>query len=316
MVSKDLGVGVGLRVPHYRALREAPPRVDFFEAISENFLVDGGKPLRNLDFVLERWPVVLHGVSLSIGGPEPLDRDHLRRLKALVRRTATPWVSDHFCWTRSGGVDHHDLLPLPFTREVVALVAERARQVQDFLEVPFALENTSSYLAWRESTLTEWEFVSEVAERAGIGLLFDLNNVWVSAFNHDFDPYDFLHSVPLERVVQVHLAGHTHCGDHLIDTHVGEPIPEVLALYEDFIQMAGPVSTLLEWDDEIPALEHLLGAAERIREARDRALARREAEGPQVPRGPRPVFRRGPRADGGGWRQGGPADRALPGAAE
>jgi uncharacterized protein (UPF0276 family) len=271
----DLGVGIGLRVPHYRAIFEQRPAVDFFEIISENFMVPGGKPLYHLDRALESYRLVQHGVSLGIGGPDPPDRDYLERLKRLVKRVEPPWVSDHFCWCGSGGAHLHDLLPLPYTEQTVRIVSERARMLQDFLEVPFALENTSSYLAYTASSMSEWQFVSEIAERADIGLLFDVNNVYVAAYNHGFDAYEFVRSVPHERIVQIHLAGHTNLGKYIIDTHDGPVIDPVWDLYGETIELTGPVSTLVEWDDNIPSLEVVLQEAERARSVRDAALARR-----------------------------------------
>jgi hypothetical protein len=273
----DWGVGVGLRVPHYRHILSRQPDVDFFEIIGENFMVAGGKPLYHLERVLERYRVILHGVSLSIGGPEPPDRDYLRRLKALVRRVRPPWVSDHFCWCGAGGAHLHDLLPLPYTTEAVRRVAERAGMVQDFLEVRFALENTSSYLAYTSSSMTEWEFISEVAERADIGLMFDVNNVYVAAYNHGFDPYAYVRGIPHRRVVQVHLAGHTNLGKYIIDTHRGHVIDPVWDLYRETIELCGPVSTLIEWDDEIPDFPVLMAEAERARATRDGALGQAPA---------------------------------------
>jgi hypothetical protein len=265
----DLGVGVGLRVPHYAHVLAQRPALDFFEIISENFMQGGGKPLHHLDAVLETYRVVQHGVSLNIGGPEPLDFEYLARLKQLVQRVGPPWVSDHFCWCGAGNAHLHDLLPLPYTREVARYVAERARIVQDFLEVPFALENTSSYLAFAASSMPEWEFVSEIAERADIGLLFDVNNVYVSAYNHGFDPHEYVAAVPHERVVQIHVAGHTHKGAYIIDTHRGPVIDAVWELYRRTIELTGPVSTLVEWDDEIPEFDVLLAEVARARAVRD-----------------------------------------------
>jgi uncharacterized protein (UPF0276 family) len=235
----------------------------------------GGRPRYHLERALESYRVVQHGVSLGIGGPEEPDREYLKRLKALVQRTGTPWVSDHFCWCGSGGAHLHDLLPLPFTRELVGKIVERARMLQDFLETPFALENTSSYLTYKGSTLAEWEFISEIAERADIGLLFDVNNVFVTSYNHGLDPVDFVNSVPSERIVQIHVAGHTNYGTHIIDTHQGHVIGPVWDLYRLTIERTGAVSTLLEWDDAIPELEVLLAEAERARCERERALAAR-----------------------------------------
>ena len=265
----DLGIGVGLRVPHYRHIIEQRPPMDFFEVISENFMVDGGKPVYHLERVLEHYPVIQHGVSLGIGGPEALDRAYLQRLKALVRKVQPAWVSDHFCWCGAGGAHLHDLLPLPYTWEVVQLVAERARQVQDFLEVPFALENTSSYMAYTASQMSEWQFISEVAERADIGLMFDVNNVYVSAYNHGFDPHAFIAAVPHERIVQIHVAGHTNLGKVIIDTHRGHVIDGVWDLYRETVARTGPVSTLIEWDDEIPEWPVLAAEAEKARAIRD-----------------------------------------------
>ena len=279
----DLGIGVGLRVPHYRHIIEQRPPMDFFEIISENFMVEGGKPLFHLERVLESYRVVQHGVSLGIGGPEPLDRDYLARLKQLVRKVSPPWLSDHFCWCGAGGAHLHDLLPLPYTWEVVELVAERARAVQDYLEVPFALENTSSYMAFTASEMTEWQFISEVAERADIGLLLDVNNVYVSAYNHGFDADAFIANVPHERVLQIHLAGHTNLGKVIIDTHRGHVIDEVWDLYRATIARTGPVSTLIEWDDEIPDWSVLVAEADKARAVRDAVLHDAPGHTPRAP---------------------------------
>ena len=268
----DLGIGVGLRVPHYRHVLSQRPAVDFFEIISENFMVEGGKPIYHLEQVLERYPLIQHGVSLSIGGPEAPDPAYLARLKQLVRKVKPAWLSDHFCWCGVPGAHLHDLLPLPYSWEAVERVAERARQVQDYLEVPFALENTSSYMAYTSSEMTEWQFISEVAERADIGLMFDVNNVYVSAYNHGFDAHEFIRSVPHERIVQIHLAGHTNLGKYIIDTHRGHVIDEVWDLYRETIRLSGPVSTLIEWDDEIPEWGVLAAEAEKARAARNEAL--------------------------------------------
>ena len=305
---------MGLRVPHYGAILAQRPSVDFFEVISENFMVDGGKPLYHLDRVLDHYRVVQHGVSLGIAGPEEPDRAYLARLKQLARRTKTPWVSDHFCWFGAGNAPLHDLLPIPYTPEAVRRTAERARMIQDFLEVPFALENTSSYLTYRSSTLSEWEFISEVAERADIGLLFDVNNVYVSAYNHGFDAQTFIRSVPHERILQIHLAGHTNLGKYIIDTHRGSVANEVLDLYRQTIALAGPVSTLIEWDDEIPELPVLLAEAERARRAREEGLALRD--GRALPEAPATDYAPWAASDAHGWLQGGPRESAASEAAE
>jgi hypothetical protein len=276
-IAPDWGIGVGLRVPHYGYVLEHRPKVDFFEVISENFMVEGGKPLYHLDAVLETHRVIQHGVSLGIGAPEPPDREYLRRLKALVRRVKPAWISDHFCFTGVAGANMHDLLPLPYTAAMVDRVASRAREVQDFLEVPFALENTSSYMTYKISDLTEWRFVSEIVERANIGLMFDVNNVYVSAYNHGFDAYEFIRNVPHERIYQIHVAGHTNLGKYIIDTHNGDVIDPVWDLYRATIELAGPVSTLIEWDDEIPEFPVLAALAEKARAARAEALQARQA---------------------------------------
>lgn len=308
-IKPDLGVGVGLRVPHYATILAERPAVDFFEVISENFMVGGGKPLYHLDRVLEHYRVVQHGVSLGIAGPDEPDREYLKRLKQLVTRTKTPWVSDHFCWSGAGGAHLHDLLPIPYTPEAVKRIAARARMIQDFLEVPFALENTSSYLTYRSSTMSEWELISEVAERADIGLLFDVNNVYVSAYNHGFDAAEFVRSVPHGRILQIHLAGHTHLGKYIIDTHRGTVIDAVLDLYRTTIALAGPVSTLVEWDDEIPELPVLLAEAERARRARDQGLALRAGQAEPLA-GPAPTSKI-VASDAPLWRQGGPRESAA-----
>ncbi len=273
---RDLGVGVGLRVPHYTDLFRHWPAVDFFEIISENFMVAGGKPLRHLDAVLDRYPVVPHGVSLNLGGPDPLDRQYLARLRALLRRVKPPYVTDHLCFCGAGGAHLHDLLPLPYTAETVARLSERARIVQDTLELPFALENPSTYLGYTTSSMPEWQFVCEVIERADIGLLLDVNNVYVSATNHGFDPEEYLRRVPHDRIVQVHLAGHADRGRYLLDTHDRSVAEPVLSLYAQLIRRAGPLSTLIEWDEDIPPLTSLLAEADRARAVRRAACAERK----------------------------------------
>lgn len=305
----DLGVGVGLRVPHYAAILAERPHVDFFEVISENFMVGGGKPLYHLERVLEQYRVVQHGVSLGIAGPDEPDREYLKRLKQLVARTKTPWVSDHFCWCGAGNAHLHDLLPIPYTPEAVRRTVERARMIQDFLEVPFALENTSSYLTYRSSTLSEQEFISEIAERADIGLLFDVNNVYVSAYNHGFDAEAFIKSVPHSRIWQIHLAGHTNLGKYIIDTHRGTVSEPVLDLYRQTIALTGPISTLIEWDDEIPELPVLLAEAERARQVRNEGLALRD--GRALPSRDAPSTASLPTTEASVWKQGGPRESAA-----
>ncbi|MCK6531784.1 MAG: DUF692 domain-containing protein [Polyangiaceae bacterium] len=306
----DLGVGVGLRVPHYRHILDSRPAVDFFEVISENFMVPGGKPRYHLSAVCETYPVVQHGVSLGIGNPTAPADDYLDALRKLVDETKTPWVSDHLCWTGVPGTNLHDLLPLPYTQEVVKRVSERAKRVQDRLGVRLLLENTSSYMSHASSTMPEWEFVSAIAEAADIGLLFDVNNVYVSAYNHGFDPSEFVRSVPHERIVQIHLAGHDNLGRYIIDTHGGHVIDPVWELYRETIERTGPVSTLIEWDDRIPEFPVLAAEAERARRVRAEAVAARAALGGRAPARPRmgvPV-RGAAVPQHRAWTQGGPRE--------
>lgn len=245
----NLGIGIGLRPIHYEDILKNEPDIDWFEIISENFMVEGGKPLQNLHRILERYPVVQHGVSLAIGSPDPLDFDYLKKLKALTKITKTPWVSDHLCWGHRPGAHYHDLLPLPYTKEVIYYVAERARIVQDYLELPFALENLSSYVAFKDDAMTEWEFYSSVVEKADIYMMLDVNNIYVSSRNHGFDPMDYVNNIPYERVIQIHLAGHSDRGDYVLDTHDDYVRDEVWKLYAEVYPKTGGVSTLLEWDD-------------------------------------------------------------------
>jgi uncharacterized protein len=253
-----LGFGLGLRPDHYEDIVEHRPVVDWFEIISENYMVPGGKPLVWLDEVRANYPLVMHGVSLSIGSVDPLDRNYLDELKQLADRIEPYWFSDHLCWT---GVDHvnmHDLLPLPYTEEALAHVASRIAQVQEHVGRQFLIENVSSYVTYTESGLTEWEFLTEVAARADCGILLDINNIFVSSFNHDFDPRAYVDAIPSERVMQYHLAGHTHHGTHIVDTHDHPVVDEVWSLFEYAAQRFGPVSTMIERDDNIPPLPELL----------------------------------------------------------
>jgi uncharacterized protein (UPF0276 family) len=277
----DLGVGVGFRLPHYSKILEEHPPMDWFEVISENFMVRGGKPLQNLDKLRAHYPVINHGVSLSIGASAPLDRAYLLRLKELVKRIDPPWCSDHLCWGGTSTVAIHDLLPLPHTKEVVKHVAERVRQVQDTLERPFALENVSSYLAYAASTMAEWEMLAEIAEKGDCGILLDCNNIYVSARNHGFDPNEYVDAMPVDRVVQMHLAGHTDKGTYLLDTHSDHVRDEVWTLYRRAIARCGATSTLIEWDEDIPSFEVLASEAQMAREARDEALGKRPRSEPR-----------------------------------
>ncbi|MGK5594585.1 MAG: MNIO family bufferin maturase [Parachlamydiaceae bacterium] len=244
-----LGIGIGLRPVHYEYIFDHCPNIDWFEIISENFMVDGGRPLENLEKILDRYPVVQHGVSLTIGSHTPLDFAYLKKLKDLTKKTKTPWVSDHLCWGRAPGAHYHDLLPLPYTKEVIDYVAERARIVQDYLELPFALENLSSYVTFNQDEMPEWEFYSAIVDKAGIYMMLDVNNVYVSSRNHHFDPMAYLSYIPLDKVLQIHLAGHTDHGDYVLDTHDTYVKDEVWDLYARIYPKTKGVSTLLEWDD-------------------------------------------------------------------
>ena len=247
-----LGLGVGLRTVHFDYILEQTPAVDWFEIISENFMDSRGRPRYILNQIAERYPVVMHGVSLSIGSTDPLNFEYLSKLKGLAREIQPKWISDHVCWTGVAGRNTHDLLPMPLTEQSLKHVVQRIRMLQDFLERPFVLENPSTYVGFTGSTLSEWEFISRMAEESDCGLLLDVNNVYVSSVNHDFDPEEFIRSVPHERVVQFHLAGHTNCHTHLIDTHDNHVIDPVWNLYRLAHQLTGGVSTLLEWDAKIP----------------------------------------------------------------
>jgi hypothetical protein len=267
-----LGFGVGLRRSHYLHILEQHPAMDWFEVISENFMVEGGRPLEVLEGVRAQYPVVMHGVSLSIGSSDPLNRDYLRALHALARRVEPAWISDHLCWTGVGGRNLHDLLPLPYTEETVRHVAGRIREVQDVLERTMLIENVSSYMAFHASRLTEWEFLSAVAEEADCAILLDINNIFVSAFNHRFDALRYIDAIPVNRVAQFHLAGHSDHGSYLLDTHDHPIRPEVWALYEHAVRRFGRISTLIEWDDNIPEFEVLAAAADEARRRCDFAL--------------------------------------------
>jgi uncharacterized protein (UPF0276 family) len=253
----EYGIGLGLRVPHYRHILEKKPVVDWFEIISENFMCDGGRPLEVLDQIQEQYRVVQHGVSMYFGSAERPNREHLRRLKALVKRTGTPWLSDHLCWGSVDGRYTHDLLPMPYTRAVARHTAQKIRHVRDFVEVPICVENVSSYAEFHQSTMTEWEFLSEVAELADCGILLDVNNIYVSSKNHDFDPYQYLNSIPHHRVGQIHIAGHSKFKKFILDTHDHPVLDPVWKMYAHAIRLCGPTATLLEWDDRIPSFDEV-----------------------------------------------------------
>ena len=256
--SPNLGFGLGLRTAHYEAILETKPDLDWLEVISENYLVPGGRPLANLTRIRQDYPMVMHGVSLSIGSSDALNYEYLRDLKHLAQRIEPAWISDHLCWTGIAGKNLHDLMPLPYTEEALAQVAARVREVQDFLGRQILLENVSSYVSFAQSTMSEWEFLRAVAEQADCHILLDINNIFVSAFNHGFDPCAYLDGIPVERVRQFHLAGHENRGDLIIDTHDAPVIDPVWDLYAKALQRFGPVSTMIERDEHIPPLPELL----------------------------------------------------------
>jgi uncharacterized protein (UPF0276 family) len=267
-----LGFGLGLRTVHYEEILAGPCAVDWFELLSENYLVPGGKPLHYLDRIRADYPVVMHGVSLSIGSTDPMDWDYLRALKALADRVSPHWISDHLCWTGVSGKNTHDLLPVPYTEEAAVQIVSRVEAVQEFLGRRILLENVSSYVGYKESELTEWEFLAEIARRADCLILLDVNNIYVSAYNHGFDAEQYLAGVPAERVQQIHVAGHSNCGYYIIDTHDADVIDPVWALYAEAIQRLGPVSTMIERDDHIPPLADLVAELDQARRVTATAL--------------------------------------------
>ena len=270
--SASPGFGLGLRTTHYTDILAAPCAVDWFEILSENYMVSGGKPLAMLDSIRRDYPVVMHGVSMSIGTPDGPSEAYLRDLKKLMQRVEPLWVSDHLCWTGTHGRNMHDLFPLPYTEEAVEVVARNVRRVQDYLGRPLLLENVSSYVSFTSDAMTEWEFVAAVAERSDSLILLDVNNIYVSSVNHGFDPQQYLQGIPLGRVQQIHLAGHSDHGDYVIDTHDHPVADPVWALYADAIKRFGNVATMIERDDNIPPLAELIAELERARNISAAAL--------------------------------------------
>lgn len=261
----QLGIGIGLRKPHHSYILSHRPDIEWFEIIAENFLSAGGAAYEVLEEVLRYYQVVIHSVSLYFGSPEMPPQEHLQELKRLVQRTKTPWLSDHLCWGSIDGSYSHDLLPMPYTRAVAKFTAEKIKRVRDFLEVPIAVENVSSYAEFAQSTMTEWEFISEVAELADCGILLDVNNLFVSSRNHGFDPHVYLNSIDPLRVVQIHIAGHSDKNRFIIDTHDRAPIEPVWSLYGRAIELCGYTPTLLEWDAKIPRFEEVYAEAQKAR---------------------------------------------------
>ncbi|GAB4565500.1 MAG: DUF692 domain-containing protein [Rhizobacter sp.] len=284
MTSPVTGFGLGLRTEHYADFAQAQPGVDWLEVISENYLVPGGKPLHHLDRIRAHTPMVMHGVSMSIGSTDPLDLAYLRELKALARRIEPAWISDHLCWT---GVDHHnlhDLLPLPYTEAALRHVVQRVQQVQELLGRRLLLENVSSYVSFAGDEMSEWEFIAQLVHRADCELLLDVNNVYVSSVNHGFDAHAFIDAMPCERVRQIHLAGHEDHGDHLIDTHDHPVCEAVWQLYAYAVQRLGAVPTMIERDDHIPPLPDLLAELNVARAVQQRAVIPAQAGIHDVPR--------------------------------
>lgn len=273
-----LGFGLGLRAQHYQDILDTEPKVDWFEVISENYMIPGGQPLAILDQIVERYPCVMHGVSLSIASTAPFDEDYLDGLNTLAKRVNPKWISDHLCWTGVHGVNLHDLLPIPYTREALDHVVSRVHYVQERLGRRLCLENVSTYVQFEKSEMSEWEFISELSQRTGCWLLFDVNNVFVSAYNHGYDARAFLNGIPADRVIQFHLAGHSDMGNYIVDTHDHPVREEVWDLYKDALKRFGPVSTMIERDDDIPPLADMLVELEH---ARDLAA---EVLGPDVTR--------------------------------
>ncbi len=274
----DLGLGLGLRSDHYDYILENRPKVDFFEIISETYLTGHGRSVRLLDQIAEHYPIVMHGVSLSIGSTDPLNLEFIQSLKSLTKRYNVPYVSDHLCWTGILGRNTHDLLPVPLTESTLKHVVGRIRQVQDMLECPLALENPSNYLEFTQSQMPEYEFMTRMVEEADSALLLDLNNIYVSAFNHGFDAKHYVDQIPPERVLHHHLAGHTNKGTHILDTHSDHVIDPVWDLYERFHARSGGRSTLVEWDDDIPPFEVLMAEIAKAQVCRDRVAQAKAQE--------------------------------------
>ncbi len=253
----SLGMGLGLRTDHYSYILEKKPPVDWFEILTENYFYEGGNPLYYLDKIREHYPMVMHGVSLSIGSTEPLDFDYLKQVNQLAERIQPKWISDHLCWTGIHQRNLHDLLPLPYTEQIIEHVVGRIQCVQDFYKRQLVLENVSSYISYKDSEMTEWEFLSEIAKRADCLILLDLNNIYVSSFNHGFDAETYLNAIPIDRVQQFHLAGHSNYKDYIIDTHDHPVIKDVWDLYAKAIKRFGDISTMIERDDKIPPFKVL-----------------------------------------------------------
>ncbi|MBP9764350.1 MAG: DUF692 domain-containing protein [Gammaproteobacteria bacterium] len=268
-----LGFGLGLRTDHYSTILDTHPPIDWFEILSENYMIPGGKPLYFLDQIREHYPMVMHGVSLSIGSTDPLNWDYLNQLKDLATRLKPAWISDHLCWTGINKQNIHDLLPLPYTTETIQHVVQRVKAVQDFLGQQILLENVSSYITFKNSELSEWDFLATIAIEADCKILLDINNIYVSSFNHGFDPHQYLEGIPCDRVQQFHLAGHTNNVDHIIDTHDAPIVDPVWQLYAAAVKRFGRVATMIERDDNIPPLTELLTELDQAKAIMDQVLS-------------------------------------------
>jgi len=253
-----LGFGLGLRPDYYEEILSQQPDLNWFEILTENYLVPGGKPLYYLDKIREHYPIVMHGVSLSIGSTEPFDKEYLNQLKSLAARVEPVWISDHLCWTGVQGLNVHDLLPIPYTREAINHIVSRISYIQDFLGRPLLIENVSSYLTYKQSEMSEWDFILEIVNQAGCYILLDVNNIYVSSVNHQFNPLDYINAMPADRVAQIHLAGHSNHGDYIIDTHDAPVIQPVWDLYAQTIARLGRISTMIERDDNMPPFHELM----------------------------------------------------------
>lgn len=279
----DLGLGLGLRTVHFDHILNHWPEVDWFEIISENFMVSGGYGRKVLAQVAERYPIVMHGVSMSIGSTAPLDRDYLQKLKQLAADVKPAWISDHLCWTGVLGINSHDLLPVPLNEETFKHIFGRVKEVQDFLERPLVLENPSTYLSFTQSSIPEGEFLSRLASETGCGLLLDVNNVYVTCFNNDLDPMNYLEQIDMEAVVQFHLAGHQNLGTHIIDTHDNHVIDQVWELYRHAWQKTNNAATLLEWDSDIPPFEELHAELLKAKKYRSEKMPVADLSAPSAP---------------------------------
>lgn len=271
-----LGFGLGLRPDYYEDILTQKPDIDWLEILTENYLIPGGKPLYYLDKIREHYPIVMHGVSLSLGSADVLDIDYLNQLKALVLRVEPAWISDHLCWTGVQGLNVHDLLPIPYTRQAINHIVSRIHQIQDFLGRPILIENVSSYLTFKQSEMTEWEFIAEIVKQADCYILLDVNNIYVSSVNHQFNPINFIEAMPVDRVAQIHLAGHSNHGDYIIDTHDAPVIKPVWELYQATIQRLGKISTMIERDDNMPPFVELLAEIKYAKRIAEQAMKEEE----------------------------------------